>query len=361
MRDEAGQPPHPPAARDLRARLRSDARAGRLAPGRSRGDARAHGRAPASRDRRRCPPDAARSSTRTACSSRSASRRRRSTPTRASSRTRERSRSRRSACSASTRTSSIRSCSNRKTAFVYIQRFADPRQGGRVHEEGVHRRERLPRGEARVSAGQRRLPGHRLRRHRQQGARRPRDRVRPAARGQARPADDRSRPVRPGDRRRQRHARAAGPRRLLDDRQQDPGERRRGAARDGREVGRQVGDGDRARPAYGRGARDGAGARLQRERLVPRAPVAAHEPCGHGRVRARLGVQARHRGGCAHRRARDAAVDVQAAVLASRSPTSASTTPSSVAPRPSASRRSSRTRRTSARSRSPRSSVRPSS
>ena len=54
---------------------------------------------------------------------------------------------------------------------------------------------------------------------------------------------------------------------------------------------------------------------LQRERLVAGAAVAPDQPCSHGRVRARLGVQARHRRGRAHRGARDPALDVPAAAL----------------------------------------------
>ena len=67
--------------------------------------------------------------------------------------------------------------------------------------------------------------------HRQQGARRARGPVRPRPLRQARQADDRPRPVRPRDRRHQRDRRAAGPRRLHDDRPHDPGECRGGAAR----------------------------------------------------------------------------------------------------------------------------------
>ena len=83
MARQAGQPADPPAARRLRARLRRDARARRVAAGRPRGHARAAWRERQhARDDRRSPPAAARSSTAPASSSRSASRRRPSTPTR---------------------------------------------------------------------------------------------------------------------------------------------------------------------------------------------------------------------------------------------------------------------------------------
>ena len=60
-------------------------------------------------------------------------------------------------------------------------------QGGRrVPEEGLRRRELLSRGEARVPAALRRVAGDRLRRHRQQGARRARGAVRPQPDGQDR-------------------------------------------------------------------------------------------------------------------------------------------------------------------------------
>ena len=50
----------------------------------------------------------------------------------------------------------------------------------------------------------------------------------------------------------------------------DPGERGAGAARDGRAVGREARDGDRARPEDGRHPRDGRGADLRRERVSRR-------------------------------------------------------------------------------------------
>ena len=73
-------------------------------------------------------------------------------------------------------------------------------------------------------------------------------------------------------------------------------------------------------PHDGRGARDGAGARLQREQRAAPARRPDAQPRRHRHVRAGLDLQARHR----HRRplggARHADDEVHAAVLASRSP-----------------------------------------
>ncbi len=62
---------------------------------------------------------------------------------------------------------------------------------------------------------------------------------------------------------------------LPHDRPHDPGERRAGAARHRREVGREERDRDRARPADGRRARDGGGAVVRRERLPDRGGAAS--------------------------------------------------------------------------------------
>ena len=65
----------------------------------------------------------------------------------------------------------------------------------------VCRSQLLPRGEARLPAALGRLAGDRVRRHRQQGPRRPRGGVQPQPDRQDRQADDRPRPVRARDRR----------------------------------------------------------------------------------------------------------------------------------------------------------------
>ena len=86
-------------------------------------------------------------------------------------------------------------------------------------------------------------------------------------------ADDRPRPVRPRDRRDQlarRSSEGSDVFTTIDHTIQANAEA--GAPRDGRDVGREGGDGDRARPDDRRGARDGAGARLRRERHVERVP-----------------------------------------------------------------------------------------
>ena len=73
-----------------------------------------------------------------------------------------------------------------------------------------------------------------------------------------------------------------GARRLHDARPHDPGAGRGGAPRDGRGLGREGGDRDRARPEDGRGARDGAGAGLRRERYGRQRPRgAAAQPHRH--------------------------------------------------------------------------------
>ena len=110
------------------------------------------------------------------------------------------------------------------------------------------------------------------------------------------------------DRRRQRDAGAAGPRHLLDDRQQDPGERRRGAARDGRASGTR-----RSATAIVLDPHTGAVLAMAQapgynaNNSSRGSPVAPAQPCRHGRLRARVGVQARDRCGRAHRGARDPA------------------------------------------------------
>ena len=88
-----------------------------------------------------------------------------------------------------------------------------------------------------------------------------------AARGQAGQPDDRHRPRGPRDRRDRDEARAPRRRRLPHDRPSHPGERRGGAPPDRLPLERQGRHGDRARPAHGRGARDGGGAGLRREQV----------------------------------------------------------------------------------------------
>ena len=247
-----------------------------LAPGRA-GRAPVGARAePARGRRRRSRPAAARSSTAPASSSRSASRRRRSTPTRSRCATRVRSRSRRTRCSASTRTSLYPELREQEEP-VRLRRSASsiPAKAALVPEEGLRRRRApTPRSSAptRRTASAPRCSATRASTTR---ARRARAAVRPQARRAARHADDRPRPDGPRDRHDQLAAGAGGRGRLHDARPHDPGAGREGAARDGRAVGREGRDGDRARPVDGRGARDGADARLRREQHVERRALRA--------------------------------------------------------------------------------------
>ncbi len=204
---------------------------------------------------------------------------------------------------------------NRKIGFVYVARFADPKAAATFLNAQVHRRQLVPGGEAGLPAGHGRLAAGRLRRHRQQGPRRPGGPVRQGPRGQDGRADDRSRPVRTRDRRDQLDRGARRQRRLHDHRPHDPGERRDGAPPDRRALGREGRDGGRPRPAHRSGARDGAGAGLRREPGERRPVRRAAEPCRHRHVRARLDLQARHDRGRSLRRARRAGHDVQAALL----------------------------------------------
>ena len=155
---QAGQPPHPPAARDLRARLRRDARARRVAPGRSRGDARPHGRAAASRDGR----DSRRSRDDLRHERRPARDRRadeddlrRPAPARGPAGGR--------GCRAPhprrRREPALSAAPQPQDGLRLRPALRRPGEGGGVHAEEVHRRQRLPGGEARLSAGQRRLAG----------------------------------------------------------------------------------------------------------------------------------------------------------------------------------------------------------
>ena len=126
-------------------------------------------------------------------------------------------------------------------------------------------------------------------------------------------------------------------------------------------MGREGGDGDRARPDDRRGARDGAGARLRRERHVERRAVdAPAQPRRHRHLRAGLDLQARH----GHRRrSREGLVTPDTRfTLPYRSSTARrphrSTTPSRADRDADGRADPRRTRPTSARSRSPRSSAR---
>ena len=162
---------------------------------------------------------------------------------------------------------------NRKTAFVYVQRFADPTKAAKFLEKSFTGVELLSRGEARLPAGH----GRRRRSSASpapttRGSAGSRSPTTSSSAGKPGQADDRPRSVRAGDRRRQRDAERQGQRRLHDDRPHDPGERRsRCCARPSPDGTRRSATRDRARPAHRRRARDGAGAGLRRERLVPRA------------------------------------------------------------------------------------------
>ena len=282
---EAGEPPDPPPARRLRARVRGDARAGGLAAGRRRRRTCRASRRASTRRPRRSRPAAARSSTAPASSSRSASRRRPSTPTRSRCATRARSRSRRTTSSASTRTRSIPQLLDKKSRFVYVKRFADPADGGALPEEGLPRRRLLPRGAAHLPAGRGRRAGARLRGRRQPRPGRARAAVRPQARRPRRQADDRARPDRPGDRRDQLAARpgrapTSSPRSTTRSRRRP----RRCCARRSRKWGAKDATAIVLDPSHGRGARDGADARLQREQHLERGPLLARHCCATARV-----------------------------------------------------------------------------
>ena len=80
---------------------------------------------------------------------------------------------------------------NRKTAFVYVQRFADPAKAAALMKKGFTGVNDYPEEKRAYPQGSVASQVVGFAGHRQQGARRARDRVRQAARGQAGPANGR--------------------------------------------------------------------------------------------------------------------------------------------------------------------------
>ena len=235
------------------------------------------------------------------------------------------------------------------TRFVYVARFADPKAANAFlakHFTGIgsYPEERRAYPQNTVARA-----GDRLRRHRQQGARRARAPVRPQARRPPREADDHPRRDRAGDRHAQLHARAAGPEPLHDDRQPHPGERRGGAAPDRHAVPRA--------PPRARSCSIRARARSSRWR---RRPVYDANNAARRSVRRRSATVPSPTRTSPGRRSSSSRSPARSHRDSSRrrpssgcrtrstSPTASSTTRSTARPRRSPPRRSSRTRRTSA-------------
>ena len=245
-----------------------------------------------------------------------------------------------------------RELSDRSAGFVYVPRKASPARGARLEAEpdGLH----IPVGrEARLSAGNGRRAGARLRGHRQHRPRRARARAEQGARGK------------PG--------RETVVRDALGQAVNTVNSVRRTTAADvfltldshiqanAEQVLERTVQQWHARPRRrscwtrnGRDPRDGAGARLRRERYPAATRHDLRRPRGERRLRAGLGLQGRDR----RRRtvgARDHAADeVHAAVLDSCRDRVVHDAEISADRADDASRRSSSARRTSARSPSPR-------
>ena len=286
------QPAHPLPARRLRRRVRGDARAGSLAPGRPGGDALAARDRAARLDGDASRRAAGRSSTATGSSSRSGATRPPSSPTPA------RSPNPRAAALAAAKELSLDpeelypKLADRSRGFVFLARKADPERAQKLKERAHHRRLLHLGGAPRLSAGPHRGPGARLRGPRQPRSRRARAAVRPAARRAARAASAssatrrgrsidvvESKPARDGDdvvltldHTIQSYAESVLQRTVI-------------------ELGREGGLRDRARPAERRDPRDGGRAGLRREPLRARAARPPAQPRRHGHVRAGLDLQ----------------------------------------------------------------------
>ena len=190
-----------------------------------------------------------------------------------------------------------------------------PAEGSRAEEAPPGGPRLLPGGAALLPVRVDRVAAGRFRRDRQPRARRHGARARRHALGPPGAGDRDQGSLRTRRRRAQLGVRARRARRVPDDRPHDPDRRRVRAAHCRRPVARQAGDRDRPRPAHRRRAGDGDRARLRRQRLPERPALPAAELAGDGRVRARLDLQARHRGGGAVRAARLGDDRLHAAVL----------------------------------------------
>ena len=179
---------------------------------------------------------------------------------------------------------------NKKTSFVYIQRFADPKAAASSSKRASPA-STVPGGEARLSAGhgrRRRCVGYAGTDNKGLGGLEVA--VRQALCRQAGQADDRPRSVRPRDRHRSARppsGRARDVFTTIDHTIQANAEAVLRADR--RALGREGGDRGRARPAHGRGARDGAGAGLRREQgehgVRSRCSATARSPTRSSRAR----------------------------------------------------------------------------
>ena len=298
---EAGEPPHPAAARPVHARVRRAARARLLDPGRAG--------SPPSEARSGPAPEAdhdARGSRHDLRPKRHPARDRRPDDDRlrrpTADRERERARNRRSQGVWGRLELALPGAPEQEEPVRLREALCRSGAGCGISEEGFFGSLVIPGREARVSAGWRRFAVDRLCRGRQPRSRRAGVRVQPQARRPFRQADRRARCDRAGDQRDQLVARAGGRRRLHHDRPHDPGERRASAAGDGVEVGRAIGNSRSCSTDDWRGARDGASSGVQRQRHGERRSGTDTKSRRHRHLRARLDVQARHGHGRALRR-----------------------------------------------------------
>ena len=319
-------PPHPSSARAPARRFRPSrsSRAVWLQTVRAQGLASA--RRASSTRRSRLPPGEERSSTAWASSSRSARRRRPSTPTRG------RCTNARAVAVAAAKTLDVDADAlypqllDKSKGFVYVMRKADPEHAKALERKHLCRARLHPGGAPRVPAGWRGRAGARLRGHRQPRPRRPRAAARPRISldgpgSETFVKDPFGRVLNvvesvPG---------AAGQGRLPHDRPHDPGQRRVGSAVDRFAVGRQPGDGGRARRADRRHPRDGGRAGLRREPLSERTGRPASQRRRYGHLRAGVDVQARDRRGGALGGSRQRQRHRSRCPTASTSPTGSST------------------------------------